>query len=175
MMWLVMLAKVFPRTVEASFHRGDAGVESFGNFGMAPAFLNQREQRAILRPQLRERMTQGVELFGIHRTRRLRDILMLFAEWQKNPAKFLPTQLIDARIAREPEQPRLELRRRLQPIECPDHLDEHLLRQIFDVITSAGHGINEASDPMLVADNELPLGGFVALLGSPHEVGQRSR
>ena len=100
---------------------------------------------------------------------------MLLAERQKNSTQLLPPQLIDARIPREPEQPRLELRRRLQTIERADHLDEDLLRQILHVITSTGHGVNEACDAMLVTDNELPLSGFVALLSPPNEVGQRSR
>ena len=174
-MWLIVLAKVFPRTVEASFHRGDASIESFSNFGVAPAFLNQCKECSILRPQLRESMTQRVKLLGVHCTRRLWDILVLLAEGEKYPPELLATQLIDARVAREPEQPRLELGRRLQTIERPDHLDEHLLRQIFNIITSASHSINKAGDAMLVTDNELPLGGFVALLGSPHKVGQRIR
>ena len=57
-----MLAKMFPRTVEASFHRGDTGIESFGDFRVAPAFLDEREQRAVLRAELRERMPQRIQL-----------------------------------------------------------------------------------------------------------------
>ncbi len=174
-MRLIVLSKVFSRAMKASFHRGDAGIESFGNFGMAPAFLHQCEQRTILRPQLRQRMTQGIKLLGIHRTRRLRNIFVLLTERQENPPQLLPPQLVDARVSREPEQPRLELRRRLQTIERADHLDEDLLGQILHVITSTRHGVNEACDTMLVTDNELPLGGFVALLSPPHKVGQRSR
>ena len=170
-----MFAKVFPRAMEASLHRGHARVESFSDLGVTPALLHQREQRPILWPQLAERVTQGIEFLRIHRARRLGDVLMFLTERQKDPAQLLPAQLIDARVAREPEQPRLELSRRLQTIERPDHLDEHLLRQIFDIITSAGHSINKAGNPMLVTDNELPLGGFVALLGPPNKVGQRIR
>ena len=48
-MWLVMLAKMFTRTVEASFHRGDTRGESFSNFSVAAPFLHEREERAILR------------------------------------------------------------------------------------------------------------------------------
>ena len=174
-MWLVMLAKMLSRAVEASFHRGDTRGESFGNFSVAAPFLHEREQRAILRAQLRERVPQRIELFGINRAGRLGDVLMLFAKRQKNTTQLLSPQLIDARIPREPEQPRLELRRRLQTIECADHFDEDLLREILDVITSTGHGVNEAGNPMLVADDELALSGFVALLSPPNEVGERSR
>ena len=170
-----MLAKVFARAVEASFHRGNTGIESFGNFRMTTSFLDERKQRAVLRPQLSERMPQRIELFGIHCSRRLGTVLMLLAKRQEDPSQLLPTQLIDAGVAREAEQPRFELRGRLQPIERADHLDENLLREILDVITSSGHGVNKTGDPMLVADNELPLGDFVALLGPPNKVGQRIR
>ena len=100
-----MLAKVLARAVEASFHRGNTGIENFGNLGMATPFLDERKQRAVLRPQLRQRMPQRVELFGIHRSRRFGNVLMLLAEGQENPPQLLPAQLIDAGIAREPEQP----------------------------------------------------------------------
>ena len=42
MVWLVMLAKMLARAVEASFHRGDTRGKNFGNLGMAAAFLDQR-------------------------------------------------------------------------------------------------------------------------------------
>jgi hypothetical protein len=175
MLGLVMFAKVFARPVKASLHCGDAGRKDFGDFGMAAALLDQREQGAILRPELAERMAEGIELLGVNRAGRFRDILMFLSEGQKDPTQLLAPQLIDAGVPREPEQPRLELRRGLQPVERPDHLDEDLLGQVLHVIAAAGHGVNEACDPVLVADNELPLGSFVALLGSANEVSQRGR
>src|SRR5256885_395372 len=134
---LVMLAKMFARAVEASFHRGDTGVESLGNLGVAATFLHEGQERAILRTELAQRMAQGIELLGVDRARRLGNVFVLFAEGEKNPPQFLPTQLIDARVARESEKPRLELRRRLQTIECSNHLDEHLLGEVLHIITSA--------------------------------------
>jgi hypothetical protein len=175
MFWLVMLAKVLARAVKASFHRGDTGVESFSDFGVTAAFLHQREERTILRPQLRESVTQRIELLRAHRAGWLRNVFVFLAKWKKYPPKFLPPQLIDARVAGQPEKPRLELRRRLQSIDGSDHLDEDLLGEIFDVITSTGHGVNEAGNPMLIADDEVSLGVFVALLSPPYQVGQRSR
>ena len=174
-MWLVMLAKMFTRAMEASFHRGYTGTESFGNLGMTATFLDECKQGAILRPELGQRVAQRIELLRIHRTGRLGDVFVLLAERQENPPQLLPPELIDARISCEAEQPRFELGGRLKTIDGSNHLDEHLLRQIFDVITSPGHSINEAGHTMLVADNELPLGGFVAFLGSPNEIGQRIR
>jgi hypothetical protein len=52
------------------------------------ALLHQREQRAILRPQLAERMAQGVELFGIDRAGRLGNFFVLFTEGQKDTRNF---------------------------------------------------------------------------------------
>ena len=170
-----MLAKMFARTVEASFHRGDTSGECFGDLGVAAAFLHEREQRTILRAELREGMAQRIQLLCIDRTGWLWNVFVLFAERQENPPQLLAAELINAGVAREPEEPRLELRGRLQAIDGTDHLDENLLREIFDVIAAAGHGVNEAGNSVLITDNELPQGGFVALLGSPHQVGQRRR
>jgi hypothetical protein len=170
-----MLAKVFTCAVEASFHRGNTGIESLGNLGVAAAFLDERKEGAILRPQLRQSVTQGIEFLGIHRPRRFGNVFVLLPEGQKNSAQLLPPQLIDAGVPRQTKQPRFKLRRRLQAIDGANHFDEHLLRQVLDVITSAGHGVNETGNPMLVADNELPLGDLVALLGPPNKIGQRIR
>lgn len=170
-----MLAKMFSRAVEASFHRGDTCVESFGDLRMAAALLDQRQQGAILRPELRQRVAQCIELLGINRPRRLRNIFVLLTEGEKNTAQLLPAQLIDARVAREAKQPRLELRGGLQTIESANHFNEHLLRQILHVIASARHGIDEARNPMLIADDELTLGGLVAPLSPADEVSQRIR
>jgi hypothetical protein len=161
--------------VEASFHRGDTGIESFGDLGVAAPLLDEGEQCAILRTKLGERVAQGIELLGIHRARRLGNIFVFLAEGQENAAQFLPPQLVDAGVPRQTEKPGFELRRRLQAIDRANHFDENLLRQIFDVIASTRHGVNKAGNPMLVADNELSLGGFVALLSPPNQVGQRSR
>jgi hypothetical protein len=171
----VVLAKVLPGAVEASFHRGDTGLESLSYFGMAPAFLNQRQQRSILRPQLRQGMPEGIQFLGVHRSGRLRDVFVLFPKRQKNAPQLLPAQLVDTGVAGQPEQPRLKLGRRLQTIQGSDHFDEDLLGQIFDVIASSGHGVNKPSHPMLVADDKLALGRFIALLRPADKVSQGSR
>jgi hypothetical protein len=170
-----MFAKVFARAMEASFHRGDAGLEGLGNFGVAAAFLHEGEERAVLRPELGERVAEGVEFLGVDRAGRLGDVFVFVTKRQENAAEFLAAELIDAGVAREAEEPRLKLRRRLQTVEGADHLDEDLLRQIFDVIAASGHGVNEARDAMLVGDNELTLGVFVALLSPANKVGQCGR
>ncbi len=108
-----MLAKMFARAVEASFHRGDTGIESFGNFRVAATFLHEGEERAILRAELGERVAERIELLGIDRAGRLGDVLVLITKRQENPAQFLAAELIDAGVAREAEQPRFKLCRRL--------------------------------------------------------------
>ncbi len=161
--------------MEAGFDRRDTGGKSFGNFGMAPALLHEREQGAVLRAQLGQGVPQRIELLGIDGARGLGDVLVLRAKRQEDPAEFLAPQLIDARVAREPEEPGFELRRSLQTIQRANHLDEHLLGQVLDIIAASRHGVNKTRHPMLIADNELPLGGLVALLGPADQVGQRSR
>src|SRR5687767_9778598 len=123
----VMLAKMLTCAVQASFHRGDAGIESFGNFGMAATFLHEGEESTILRPQLRQSMAERVEFLGIHRAGRLRNVLMLLSKREEYASEFLTAELIDTRVAREPKEPRFELGRRLQTVDRPDHLDENLL------------------------------------------------
>jgi hypothetical protein len=170
-----MLAKVLARAVEASFHRDDTGLKGFGNFGVAAPLLHQREERAIMRAELGERVAEGVEFLEVHGAGRLGDVFVLFAKRQENAAQFLAPELVDAGVAREAEEPRLELRGRLQPVKGADHFDEDLLREILHVIAASGHGENEAGNAVLVGDNELPLGGFVALLSPADKVGQRGR
>lgn len=170
-----MFPKMFSCPMQTSFHGGNTGGKNFGNLGVTPAFLDEREKRAILGPQLREGMAQGIEFLGVDGAGRLGDIFVLRSEGQENAAEFLATELINAGVAGQPEKPGLELRGGLEPIECADHLDEHLLCKIFDIVTAPGHGVDEAGDPVLITDNELPLGGFVALLSAPHKIDQRSR
>jgi hypothetical protein len=52
MVGLIMFAKMFARTVKASFHRGDTGGKYVGNLGMTAALLHEREEGAILRAEL---------------------------------------------------------------------------------------------------------------------------
>ncbi len=170
-----MLAEMFSGAVKASFHRCDTSIQRFRYFGMTAAFLNQSQQGPVLRSQLRQRMAERIQFFRVHRSRRFRDVFVLFTKRQKNPPQFLPPQLIDASITGQAKKPRFELRRSLQPIQSSDHFDEDLLRQIFDVIASSGHGVNKPRHPMLVADDELTLGRFLALLRPADEVSQRSR
>ncbi len=170
-----MFAKMFARTVEASLHRGNAGLEGLRNLGMTTTFLHQGKQGTILGSELRQRVPQGVQFLGIDRAGRLGNVFVLLAEREKNSAQFLPAQLVDAGVAREPEKPRFKLGGRLQTVDRSDHLDEHLLRQVLHIIASAGHGVHEPRHPMLIADHKFTLGALVALLSPPHEVGQGSR
>jgi len=95
---------MFARTVEASFHRGDAGFENFGDLRMAAALLDEGQQGPVLRTELGEGMPQRIQLLRIDGAGRLGDVLMFLAERQKDAPQFLPAQLIDAGVAREPEQ-----------------------------------------------------------------------
>ncbi len=162
----VVLAKMLAGAVEASFHRGDAGFESFGDFGVAAALLDEGEQGPVLGPELGQGMAQRIEFLGVDRAGRFGNVFVLLAERQENAAEFLAPQLVDARVARETEKPRFELRRRLEPVERPDHLDEDLLAEVLDVIAAAGHGEDEPGHPVLVRHDELPLGRLVAPLGA---------
>ena len=170
-----MFAKMLAGAVEASFHRDDTGLERFGNFGVAAALLHQGEERAFVRAGLVECVAQGVKFLEGDGAGRLGDVFVLLAKRQEDAAEFLAPELVDAGVAREPEEPGLELRRRLQPVEGADHFDEDLLREILHIIAAASHGVNEAGNAVLVSDNELPLGGFVALLSPADKVGQRGR
>jgi hypothetical protein len=170
-----MFAKVFTSAMKASLHRGDSGIEGLGDFRVTAALLHQSEQSPVLGPELLKRMPERIEFLGIDRAGRLGDIFVLFTERQKDAAQLLPAKLVDAGVTREPEEPRLKLRRSLQAVDRAHHLDEDLLREIFDVIAPVGHGENETRNTMLVGNNDLPLGVFVALLSPANKVGQRGR
>lgn len=142
---------------------------------MAAPFLHQGEQSAVLRPQLGERVAQGIEFLRVHGARRFGDVFVLLAKREENPAQLLTPQLVNAGVAREPEEPRFELRGSLQANQRANHLDENLLGQVLDVVTSSSHGVNKTGHPTLVADNELMLGDLVALLSPADQVSQRRR
>lgn len=166
---------MFTRTVQASLHRGNTGGKSFGNFSMTAAFLHQGEERPILRPELGERMAQGIEFLRIDCTGWLRNVFVLLSKREKDAAEFLAAQLVDAGVPREPKEPRLELRGLMQTVDRASHLDENLLGKIFDVITAGSHSIDEASDAMLVVDNKLTQRDFVASLRPTNKVRQLVR
>ena len=100
---------------------------------------------------------------------------MFVAKREKNAAQFLAAELIDAGVAREAEQPRLELRGRLQPIQRADHLDKNLLRQVLDVIAAISHGVDKAGDPVLIRNDKLALRALLAFLGAADERSQLIR
>jgi len=175
MVRLVVFAKVFTCSMEASLHGGDRGIERLGNFRVAAALLHQRQQRPVLWAKLFERVPQGIQLLGTDSTGRFRDVFVFLPERQKNPAQLLAAQLINARVTRQAEEPRLELGRGLQTVDRSDHLDENLLGQILHIIASISHGVNEPRDAVLIGDNNVPLGVFVALLSPADKVGQRGR
>jgi hypothetical protein len=175
MMGLVVFAKVFPGAVQTGLHRRNTGGKDFGNLGVAAAFLHQGEQRAILWTKLREGVTQSVEFLRVHCAGRFGNVLVLQAEGQKDPAQLLPAELINAGIARKPEEPRFKLGGSLEAIERTNHFYEHLLGKIFNIIRPAGHGIDKTSHAVLIADDELVLGGVIALLSPPDQISQRSR
>jgi len=168
-----MFAKMLARTVQASFHRGDAGRKNLRHLGVTAPLLYERKERAVLGTKLSQGMAQRVEFLGIHRSVGFRDIFVLFAERQKHSPQFLTSQLIDTGIPGETEKPRLELRGRLQPIQRANHFDENLLREVFDIIAPTRHSVNKAGHPMLVGDNEIVLGRFLPLLSPAYQLGQR--
>ncbi|MCX6950705.1 MAG: hypothetical protein NTV51_00730 [Verrucomicrobia bacterium] len=170
-----MFAKVLAGSVKASLHRSHRRIEGFGDFRMAATFLHKGEESAVLRAELGERVAEGVKLLRIDRAGRLGNVFVFFAKRQEDPPQFLATELVDARVAREAKKPRFKLGRRLQTIDRPDHLDKDLLGKVFNVIAPIGHGVDKSRNPVLVSDNELPLGVFVALLSPADKVGQRGR
>lgn len=175
MVGLIVFAKVLTGPMKASLHRSHGGIEREGDLGMAAPFLDECEQGAVLRAKLGQCMPKRIQFLRVHGTGRLGNVFVLLAKREEDATQFLPAELVDARIARQPEKPRLELRRCLQAVDRPDHFDENLLGQVFDVIAPVGHGVNKARDPVLVGDDELALGVLVAFLRPANKVGQRGR
>ena len=142
---------------------------------MAAAFLHQGEQGAVLRTELIQGMAEGVEFLGVDRARGLRHIFVLGRKRKEDSAQFLAPEVIDAGVAGEPEKPGLELGGCLQPIDGPDHLDENLLGKVLDGVAPARNRIDKSRHPMLIANDEVTLGVFVAALGAADKVDQRGR
>jgi hypothetical protein len=175
MVWLIVFPKMFASTMQAGFYRCNARAKGLGDFGVAAAFLDEGEQDAILRPELGEGVAEGVELLGADGAGRLGDVLMLGREREKDPAEFLPAEVVDAGVAREAEEPGLELFRRLKPGEGADHFDENLLRDVLHGVAAPDDGVDESGHPVLVRDDEFALGVGFAALGAADKVDQLGR
>ena len=70
--------------------------------------------------------------------------------------------MIEAGVARNFEQPRLENVDALQPIDCQHHLDEGRLRYVFPFAVIAEHRAHEAADATLVEFDERAHGRLVS-------------
>jgi hypothetical protein len=100
---------------------------------------------------------------------------VLGGEREKNPPKLLAAQMVDARVPGKAEEPRFELGWSLKAVDGADHLNEDKLREVVNGVAPAGHGVNEAGNTTLVADDEIPLGVLLAALGTAHKLHQRGR
>ncbi len=159
--------------MQPCLHGHDTGAGRLGHLDLAPAFLREREQRAILRRQLLERVTERIEFLAVHGAGRFRHVLVLGPKCGKDPTQLLAPQVVDAGVASQPKQPGLELGHILQPAQRPDHLDEDLLRQILHDIAATCDRVDKPRNPPLVTDNKPLLGGFFAPLGPSNKVGER--
>src|ERR1017187_7337535 len=62
---VVVLSQSFAGAVEPRLHGRDARPEALGDLRVAAALLNKREERAVLGPELGERMPERVELLRV--------------------------------------------------------------------------------------------------------------
>ena len=175
MFGLVVFTEVLPGAMQPGFHCRNAGGKDFGNLGVTAALLDEGEERAILGPQLRESVAQGVEFLGVDGAGRLGDVFVFGAKGEKNATQLLPAELIDAGVPSESKEPRFKLGGRLEAFKGTNHFYEHLLGEVFDVIRATGHGIDKPGHAMLIIDDELMLGGLIALLSPADQISQRGR
>ncbi len=170
-----MFSQMLTGAVETSFYGSHTRAKGLGNLSVAAAFLHEGEEGAILGAKLGKGVAEGIELLGIHRAGRLGHILVLGRERGEYPPQLLPAEVVDAGVASEAEEPRLELGRSLQAVEGPNHLDEDLLREVLYGITTVCHGVDEARHSVLVGHDELALSAFIAALRAANKVDQLSR
>jgi hypothetical protein len=175
MVWLIILSELLAGAVQAGLYRGDGDGKGIGDLGMAATLLDQGEEGAILGPKLGEGMAEGIELLGVDRARRFGDIFVLRGKGHEDAPQLLPPEVVDAGVARQPEEPRLELGRGLEAVEGANHLDKYLLRNIFHRIAPVGDGIDKACNAVLIIDDKLALCRFVAFLGSADKFDQVGR
>ena len=166
---------MFPGPVQASLHCGHAGREDRRDFGMTATLLDKGEEGTVLRAELGKGVAQGVEFLGVDGARGLGDVLVLGREGQEDAAELLTAQLVDAGVAREAEEPRLELRGRLQAVDGPHHLDEDLLGEVLDLVAAVGDREHEPGDAVLVRDDELMQRGLLAALRAANQLGEVCR
>jgi hypothetical protein len=175
MVRLIVFSEVFSCPVQSRFYGGDTGTKRDGDFRMTPAFLHESEEGAVLRAKLVERVAEGVEFLGADGPGRFRDIFVLRAERCKNPTQFLAAEMVDAGVARQAEEPRLELRRGLKAVERPDHFDENELGDILDGVAPSHDGIDKPSHAVLISNDELPLSGRLTALRAADKFDRKGR
>jgi len=98
---------------------------------MAATLLDEGKERPVLGPKLRQRVPECIEFLGIHGAFRLGHIFMLRGEGQEDPAQLLAAEVVDAGVARQAEEPGLELLGGLKPVQGADHFNKYLLGNIF--------------------------------------------
>lgn len=161
--------------MQSRFYGGNTGTQGDGDFRMTAAFLHEGEKGAVLRAKLVERVAECVEFLGADGTGRFRDVFVLRGERREDPTQFLTAEVVDAGVAREAEEPRLELRRRLEAVERPDHFDENELGDILNGVTSSDDGIDKPSHTVLISHDELPLSGGLTALRAADEFDREGR
>jgi hypothetical protein len=175
MVRLVVFPEVFASAMKTGLHGGDAGAKGFGDLGVTAAFLHEGKENAVLRTKLGKSVTESIEFLGIDGSAGLRHVFVLGRERQKDAAEFLAPQVVDAGVAREAEEPRLKLLRRMQTRERPDHLDKDELREVLHRIAAPDNRINETGHAVLVGDDKVALALGIAALGAADEVDQLGR
>jgi hypothetical protein len=172
----IKLTELFASAVETGFEGDYADTGGVGHFLLAPPFLRKGDEGAVFGFEFGEGVPEGVELLAVHRRRRLGDFEMLFLfERGKKTLPALTAEMIDAGIARHPEEPGFELGGLIETWERAYHFNEDNLGKIFDGITATGDRIDKTRDAMLISDDERALRVFAALLRLPDQVRQRRR
>jgi hypothetical protein len=166
---------MFTGAVQSSFHCRHGDAQRLGDLAMAAPLLDQRQEHAVLGSKLGERMPKGIEFFGVDRPLGLRDVLVFRAEWKEDPPQLLPTEVVDAGVARQAKEPGLKLLGGLKFVQGADHFDKYLLSNIFHRIAAAGYRIDEPGDPTLISLDKLRLGRLVTALGAADEIDQSGR
>jgi len=153
--------------VEASISLRPRGIEGSRFSAVTAGHLpDEGKEREIMRAELGAPRGAGVQLLGVDRARRFREVFVLRHERQGKIRGSSGAERGRCRCPREADRATIELRGRRKRSKRPDHFDED---RSTDPRRNAQVGHGAKTNPATrcdLGDNKLPLGPLVALLST---------
>jgi len=167
--------------MDAGLHGAERQVQRRGDLFVGKVLLMaQQHHQPVMRGQRIDQPADPVLLLGVRdllvgqecRVHDLeRTIVVIVARQRGDRADPAPAQMVDAQAARDGVEPGREGPRGVVSLECPEHADEGLLRQVLGVLRRTEHAPGQREHLSLIAVDQLTVGAFIARQASSEDFG----